>query len=165
MFYLGFLHWGSYVRMADSFLWAVFVGYNYYTSSVWEIWSFPSFSTLWNCRTEFIGSGGLIAGLPWWLSHKEPTCNAGGLGSIPGSGRSPGEGNGNLLQYPCLENSADRLQRSLAGYSPWGHKRVGYDLALNNNKQQKCDKISLWKHLHLVFWRVALCSFLLFILL
>ena len=34
-------------------------------------------------------------------------CNAGDLGSIPGSGRSPGEGNGNLLQYSCLENPMD----------------------------------------------------------
>ena len=38
---------------------------------------------------------------------------------IPGSERSPGEGNGNPLQYSCLENSR---QRSLAGYSPWGCK-------------------------------------------
>ena len=35
------------------------------------------------------------------------TCNAGDLGLIPGSGRSPGEGNGNPLQYSCLENSMD----------------------------------------------------------
>ena len=34
-------------------------------------------------------------------------CNAGDLGSIPGSGRSPGEGNGNPLQYSCLENPVD----------------------------------------------------------
>ena len=47
-------------------------------------------------------------GLPWWLSGKEFTCNAGDVGSIPGSGRSPGEGNGNSLQYSCLENSMDR---------------------------------------------------------
>ena len=39
---------------------------------------------------------------------KEYACNAEDLGSIPGSGRSPGEGNGNLLQYSCLENSMDR---------------------------------------------------------
>ena len=38
-------------------------------------------------------------------SSKEPACNAGDLGSIPGSGRSPGEGYGNSLQYSCLENS------------------------------------------------------------
>ena len=35
-------------------------------------------------------------------------CNAGDLGSIPGLGRPPGEGNGNLLQYSCQENSMDR---------------------------------------------------------
>ena len=39
---------------------------------------------------------------------KESICNAGDLGSIPGSGRSPGEGNGNPLQYSCLENLMDR---------------------------------------------------------
>ena len=41
-------------------------------------------------------------------------------GSSPGSGRSPGEGNGNPLQYSCLENFHG--QRSLVGYSPWGLK-------------------------------------------
>ena len=46
--------------------------------------------------------------------------DAGDSGSIPGSERSPGEGNGNPLQYSCLENSMER--RSLAGYGPWGHK-------------------------------------------
>ena len=49
---------------------------------------------------------------------KNPLANAGDAGSIPGSGRSPGEGNGNPLQYSCLENSPDR-EGSLAGYSPW----------------------------------------------
>ena len=39
---------------------------------------------------------------------KESACNAGEQGSIPGSGRSPGGGNDNLLQYSCLENSVDR---------------------------------------------------------
>ena len=47
-------------------------------------------------------------GLPWLLSGKESTCNAGDLGSTPGSGRTPGEGNGYLLQYSCLDNSIDR---------------------------------------------------------
>ena len=41
------------------------------------------------------------------LDSKESVCNAGGMGSIPGSGRSPGEGNGYLLQYSCMENSMD----------------------------------------------------------
>ena len=39
-----------------------------------------------------------------WLSGKEFTCNAVDAGLIPRLGRSPGEGNGNPLQYPCLEN-------------------------------------------------------------
>ena len=39
---------------------------------------------------------------------KESSCNAGDSGSIPESGDSPGEGNGNPLQYSCLENSMDR---------------------------------------------------------
>ena len=45
-----------------------------------------------------------------WLRGKESACNAGetgDLGSIPGLGKSPGEGNGNPLQYFCLENSMD----------------------------------------------------------
>ena len=42
------------------------------------------------------------------------------LGLIPGLGSFPGGGHGNPLQYSCLENP--RGQRSLAGYSPWGHK-------------------------------------------
>ena len=39
---------------------------------------------------------------------KESACNGGDLGLIPGSGRSPGEENGNPLQYSCLENPMDR---------------------------------------------------------
>ena len=48
-------------------------------------------------------------------------------GLIPGSGRSPGEGNGNLLQYSCLGNPMNR--GDWRGYSPLGCKRVGYNLA------------------------------------
>ena len=51
---------------------------------------------------------------------KKSSCNVGDTGLIPGLGRSPGEGNGNTLQYPSLENPHG--QRSLVGYSPWGHK-------------------------------------------
>ena len=42
------------------------------------------------------------------LSGKESTCNVGDSGLISGSGRSPGGGHGNPLQYPCLENPMDR---------------------------------------------------------
>ena len=47
---------------------------------------------------------------------KESACNVGGLGLIPESGRSPVEGNGNSLQYSCLENSMDRGTWQAAGY-------------------------------------------------
>ena len=47
-------------------------------------------------------------GFPGDSDSKESVCNAGYLGLIPGSGRSPGEGNGNPRQYSCLENSMNR---------------------------------------------------------
>ena len=50
----------------------------------------------------------LLNGLQMVQLVKNPPANAGDAGSIPGSGRSPGEGNGNPLQYSCLENSMDR---------------------------------------------------------
>ena len=59
---------------------------------------------------------------------KESVRNVGDLDSIPGFGRSPGEGNGYPLQYFCLENTPVFIpgefhgQRSLAGYSPWDCK-------------------------------------------
>ena len=47
-------------------------------------------------------------GFPGSSDGEESACKAGDLGSIPGLGRSPGEGNGYSLQYSCLENSMDR---------------------------------------------------------
>ena len=60
-----------------------------------------------------------------WASHvalmvKNPPVKAGDTGSIPRSGRSPGEWNGTRLQYSCLENP--HRQRSLECYSLWGRK-------------------------------------------
>ena len=59
-------------------------------------------------------------GFPGGSVGKESACNVGDLGSIPGLGRSPGGGNGNPLQYSCLEKP--HWQRNLVGYSPWGPK-------------------------------------------
>ena len=50
----------------------------------------------------------LMSGKHGGSDGKEAICDAGNLGSIPGSGRSPGERNGNPLQYSCLENPMDR---------------------------------------------------------
>ena len=47
-------------------------------------------------------------GFPGGSDGKESVCNVGAPGSIPGLGRSPGEGNGNPLQCSCLENSKDK---------------------------------------------------------
>ena len=71
-------------------------------------------------------------GLPWWLRCKEATCNAGDAGSVSGSGRSPGEGNGNSLQYSCPQNPMDRgacwatvqrVAKSQTQLSDWAHTR------------------------------------------
>ena len=67
-------------------------------------------------------------GFPGSSDGKESACNARDLGSIPVSGRSPGEGNGNPLQYSCLENPTDR--------GAWwatvhGVSRVGHDWVTN----------------------------------
>ena len=59
-------------------------------------------------------------GFPSGSDGKESTCDAGDLGSNPGLGRSPGGGHGNHCSIIYLENPHG--QRSLAGYSPWGHK-------------------------------------------
>ena len=74
------------------------------------MYSFFLLATLYSLHGSFSGGS----------AGKESACNVGDLGSIPGLGRSPGGGNGNPLQYSCLESPHG--QRSLAGYSPWGLK-------------------------------------------
>ena len=56
----------------------------------------------------FLISNCILLGFPGGSDSRESTYYAGDLGSKPGLGRSPGEGNGNPLQYPCLENPRDR---------------------------------------------------------
>ena len=60
-------------------------------------------------------------GFPGGTVIKNLPANAGDAGSIPGLGRSPGDGNGNPLQYSCLGNSMDL---GGGGYCPWGHKEL-----------------------------------------
>ena len=69
----------------------------------------------------------VYVGFPQWLSSKESACNvgdAGDMGSILGSGRSSGGGNGNPLQYSCLENCMEP-----GGLQSMGLQRVGHDRA------------------------------------
>ena len=62
--------------------------------------------------------------VPGGSDGKASACNAGAPGSIPGSGRSPGEANGNPFQYSCLENPMDR-----GAWRSMGSQRVGHDRA------------------------------------
>ena len=64
----------------------------------------------------------IVYGLPRWLSGKETTYQAGDAASIPGSGRSPGEGNGKPLHCSCLGNSIDR--GACLRCSSLGHKEL-----------------------------------------
>ena len=75
----------------------------------------------------------LLLGFTGGSDSKESACNVGDLGSVPGSGRSPGGGHGNPLQYSCLENPHGQRQNSvLANYSPWGSKEVDTTEQLSN---------------------------------
>ena len=78
---------------------------------------YPSFqplaNTIWLCAS---------------LDSTEPTCNAGDPGSIPRSGRSPGEGNGYPLQYSCLQKS---MHRGAWRATVQGSQRVGHDWVTN----------------------------------
>ena len=69
----------------------------------------------------------MYLGFPGGSDGKESACTVGDLGSIPGLGRFPGEGHGNLLHYSGLENSMSRETWWATGYTretlqPWGHK-------------------------------------------
>ena len=73
-------------------------------------------------------------GFPGGSDSKESVCNVGDLGSVPGLERYSGGGHGNPLQYSCLENPHG--QRSLAGYSPWGHEELDMTEGLSTAQQQ-----------------------------
>ena len=114
---VGYSLWGHKESDATEQVTIDWVTYNKYISQVWDrdaslvgLWWGPSSrlclilssqsrkkATLFSDRASLAGSDG-----------KESACSAGDLGSIPGSGRSSREGNGNPLQYSCLENPMDR---------------------------------------------------------
>ena len=73
-----------------------------------EMWEVLSLQKLSRWRTDIRHSYPEWLGFPGGSEGEESACNAGDPGSIPGSGRSPEEGNGNSFQYSCLENTMDR---------------------------------------------------------
>ena len=86
--------WLSWNPPLQSFFGAIFCGVHF--GKQWNRKPLPNLLTL-----NLLGTTGSSG-------SKESSCNAGDLGSVPGFGRAPGEGNGNPLQYSCLENSMDR---------------------------------------------------------
>ena len=82
----------------------------------------------------------VFLGFPGGSDSKQPACNVGDMGSIPGLERSLGRGHGNPLLYSCLENP--RGQRNLAGYSPWGCQELKW---LSDWAQHRTYKGSLEK--------------------
>ena len=82
-------------------------------------------------------------GFPGGSHGKEAACNVEDLGSIPGLGRSPGGGYGNPLEYSCL--GKPHGQRSLAGYSSWGHKELDTTEWLST--AQKKRKRNVWENI------------------
>ena len=101
------LHWSMFPRPAVRLFYGLFLEH--------RLQSFPNkrytgseFFDLLNDWNVLILSIYLTyLGFPGGSEVKASACNVGDLGSIPGSGRSPGEGNGNPLQYSCLENPMD----------------------------------------------------------
>ena len=105
-----------------------------------EYWSglpFPSsvvyiYLCIWTTTMNKIYTYVHIWGLPSWLSGKKSACQTEDMGSIPGSGRSPGERKSNPFQYSCLRNCMDR-----GAWRPTvlGLQRVGYDLMAKQQPQ------------------------------
>ena len=101
-----------------------------------------------------------IHSFPGGSDGKESACNAGDLGLIPGSGRSPGEGNGNPLQYSCLENLIDRgawqamvhgVTNSWTQLSKW---HFHFSLLCSSRRENTDAK----EGLKLVFWGCAVLT-------
>ena len=92
-----------------------------YTSSATTAWKLTHFSFLLPVLSRCFSNHHTpkTMGFPGGSAGRESVCNAEDLGLIPGSGRSPGEGNGNTPVYLPRKFHG---QRSLAGYSPWGPK-------------------------------------------
>ena len=76
-----------------------------------------------------------MTGFPASSDNKESTCSVGDPGSTPGSGRSHGEGTGNPVFLPGKSLG----QRSLVGYTPWGHRELDTTERLNSNKNPHND--------------------------
>ena len=100
------LFWASLVSQTVKNMQCGRFGFNPWVGKIWRREWLPT-PVFW--PGEFHGQKSLTGCNPWGLlDGKESACNSGVPSLIPGSGRSPGEGNGYPLQYSCLQNSMDR---------------------------------------------------------
>ena len=92
---------------------------------------------------------------------KESACNAGDLGSMPGLGRTPWKRYSNPFQYSCLENPHG--QRSLEGYSPWGHKESDIIEQLSSSQHTHTHIHMIYTHyIYTIVWNNAINEIKLF---
>ena len=88
------------------------------------------------------------------IREQESTCNVGGLGLIPGLGRSPEGGHGNPLHYSCLENPHGK--RSLVGYSTWDSKELKMTKQITTAQWRLI--LSIFSQVFWLFVYLAWCS-------
>ena len=118
---------------------------------IMEVTSSPKVTQSSELGFEFIWSGSVdCQGFPGGSAGKEPACNAGDLDSIPGLGRSPGEGNGYPLRYSGLENSMNCIVHGVAG------SRTGLcDFHFTSQHHlQSCS----WVVFHVYMCHIFICS-------
>ena len=109
-------------------------------------------------------------GFPGGSEGKASHCNAGDLGSIPGSGRPPGEGNGNPLQYFCLENPIDRgaWWATVHGIAKSRTRLSNFTFStsfLSIHKSIKYTYLCMYKHLCIVFLNFTFLALKMFFIL
>ena len=107
---------------------------------------------------------------PGGSEGKASNCNAGDLGSIPGSGRPPGEGNGNPLQYCCLENPIDRdaWWATVHGIAKSRTQLSNFTFSisfLSIHKSIKYTYLCMYKHLCIVFLNFTFLALKMFFIL
>ena len=94
-----------------------------------------------HCHLYFQMPLTIARGFPDGSDGKESVWNAGDMGLIPGSGRSYGEGNGNSLQYSCLENPTEE---ELGGLLAMGLQRAGHNWVTNTYNRNLCPSHAKW---------------------
>ena len=119
-FFFFFLTLPKAKQLTQIFLSGFVISFKFLSACLSKLFDYSNFifCSLSDGKIQYLVFFVLSKGFPSGSDGKVSVCNAGDLGSIPGLGRSPGEGNGSPCQQSCLENLMDLW--SLVGYRPWG---------------------------------------------